>query len=70
MIRKQLSLLVMVALPTLAGCENFYRGMYTGLQKREVSQDSTIQGMPTEPAVSYDQYKKEREGLLKKDATN
>jgi hypothetical protein len=59
-------MVVMVSLLGLAGCGNFYRGMYEGLQKREQIKDPTVQGRPPEPEVSYDQYEKARKKQMEK----
>jgi hypothetical protein len=64
--QKYIQVSVVASLLALAGCGNFYRGMYEGLQKREQIKDPTVQGRPAEPAISYDQYQKAREQQLEK----
>ncbi len=64
MMKKHAIVAIVAGVLTLTGCGNFYRGMYEGLQKHEQIKNPASQtGKPAEPAVTYDQYEKERKKL-------
>ncbi|MCI5164128.1 MAG: hypothetical protein D3917_19360 [Candidatus Electrothrix sp. AX5] len=67
---KKHSLLLLAAIPALLmiGCskEEFYEGMYRGLQQREERVHPAAAPFPPEQP-SYDDYRREREEALRND---
>ncbi|MFH1147593.1 MAG: hypothetical protein V1736_07790 [Pseudomonadota bacterium] len=53
-----------------AGKEGIYQGMYDGLRTREQIVNPQPAQLPREEPVSYQQYKSEREEVLKKDGND